>query len=1134
MATHKSISPADEQANLEEQIRRLALGLVTAEEESQILAKLERYPQWDAIADAIPADPFLSKLRSAAHDTVGMDEDRTGVTSSAAMNEDARPSIAAEQASGTPDQGSEPSVANELQLHPELLTLTQYRFIKQLGAGGMSIVYLAENLAMGGRKEALKILNESTLRHAEAKQRFEQEIAVAAQLHHPQIVTAYSTIKLSSLSIFVMEYVEGVDLDRLVRMKGPLKVHVASAMVRQVAMGLQYAMDCQTVHRDIKPANLMLARVGGRDVIKILDFGLAKATRETKEGGGLTSAGTGMGTPHYMAPEQLLSAGTVDIRADIYSLGCTLYFLLLGKPPFSGTNYEVYHAHQTQEAQRLNLVRPDVPVELAMIVAKMMAKDPAKRFTSPQEVANALIPFVKSTNAPDTRRQSKTAMATVPPVSMVGVESELVARVESSERQPNEPQLGVAKLGNSIEVPRPSSQPVEQSAQVSPQNQPKQVLQTLVARFKRWGWKAYVCCALLATTLFAGVLQIRTQNGTIVFENLPQDAKVIVDGEQVKVQWNDDKETATIELPAGQRELQVWRNDVMVEGTTVKIASGQTTQLIVSRQIMAGSRITDLMDLESVYRTSYEAGSLLELPHLGVKMRYCPVALVEQGTEDDQGDRSLKVVNPQAFWIAETEVTRAQWKAVMGTSPWQGQGFDQLPDNTPVTNICHGGGDQQIVPNSATEFCIKLTERERKAGRIPSSFEYALPTEAQWELACSAGDTDDYTFGEDTNLLSDFAWWGGGNSMDGNCAKEPFPHPVATKQANDWGLYDMHGNVAEYCSDWFGDQRRSGIDVGGPKKGTIRVGRGGSWRDGASLCRAFERQSVVPSEVDKQGQYGFRIVLQPAVDWLWNSTEPQRQLVKDLPDIDKDLLPATGRWKGTQKLVLDQKPVGAGRATSAEVLQITDKDFTIYISAHAPTEQGNYGWVFRIARYQRADRGYRLVEAIRVESSVQASLKLGRFDVLNASVDLQKESLKIDYTRSAPELMGSGEPFLAPPQQDQPPRVLFEFDAEPDPQQKRLKEIRELRETLIGHRWHYHDNLYPPGGPCSFRPNGSWHDWNWKYWVTGPREVRVHYDRNNNDPDTGIAFTFNDDLTEFHGRFTDPQKRVHIITGRRQ
>ncbi len=163
---------------------------------------------------------------------------------------------------------------------------------------------------------------------------------------------------------------------------------------------MQHAHDRGMVHRDIKPANLMLARDGKKPIVKVLDFGLAKVTSEGQADNALTREGQMLGTPDYIAPEQIRDAQSADIRADIYSLGCTFYYLLSGGPPFGGDNlWDLYQAHFSMDAGPLNLARPEVPVELAALVAKMMAKEPAKRFQTPGEVAQALVPFFKSGNA---------------------------------------------------------------------------------------------------------------------------------------------------------------------------------------------------------------------------------------------------------------------------------------------------------------------------------------------------------------------------------------------------------------------------------------------------------------------------------------------------------------------------------------------------------------------------------------------------------------------------------------------------------------------------------------------------------------------------------------------------------------
>ncbi len=259
----------------------------------------------------------------------------------------------------------------------------------------MGVVYLAKNILMD-RLEVLKVVGKELLAQPGASERFLREIRTAAKLSHQHVVTAYSAISIGELLVFAMEYIDGEDLACLVKREGRLQVTSACLYVQQAALGLQHAHENRTVHRDIKPHNLILSRQGNEPVVKILDFGLAKAVRECGTVTELTGAGRMLGTPAYMAPEQTVDAARVDIRSDIYSLGCTLYHLLAGKPPFSGKSlYELLEAQVSQEAESLSAVRDEVPVLLAAVVAKMLAKDPTKRYQEPAEVATALAPFIK-------------------------------------------------------------------------------------------------------------------------------------------------------------------------------------------------------------------------------------------------------------------------------------------------------------------------------------------------------------------------------------------------------------------------------------------------------------------------------------------------------------------------------------------------------------------------------------------------------------------------------------------------------------------------------------------------------------------------------------------------------------------
>ena len=269
-------------------------------------------------------------------------------------------------------------------LPPELADHKDYEVVRELGRGGMGVVYLVRNRLMG-RNEVLKVMGRHLVERPEVSERFLREIRAVASLRHPNIVAAHHAFHVEGSIAFTMEYVEGYDLSKMVKSRGPLPVAHACLFAHQAAQGLQHAHEEGMVHRDIKPGNLMVSRRGDKAVVKVLDFGLAKAIREGQFDSALTHAGQMLGTPDFIAPEQTLDAQSADIRADIYSLGCTLYYLLTGTPPFQGPSlYDILQAHHSMDARLLDVVRPEIPTELAALVAKMMAKEPERRFRGPR------------------------------------------------------------------------------------------------------------------------------------------------------------------------------------------------------------------------------------------------------------------------------------------------------------------------------------------------------------------------------------------------------------------------------------------------------------------------------------------------------------------------------------------------------------------------------------------------------------------------------------------------------------------------------------------------------------------------------------------------------------------------------
>lgn len=268
------------------------------------------------------------------------------------------------------------------------LKLGQYVLLNHLGTGGMSRVYLAEHARLK-RRVAIKVLPVDRTEDRSYLRRFHREARAIAQLDHPNIVRAYGCDSQGELHYLVMEYVAGLDLDRLVRKSGVVDPRLAADYIRQAAVGLAHAHERGMIHRDIKPANLLLDR---KQVIKILDLGLARLDRGGEESSvTLELRETVIGTVDFMAPEQAIDSHSIDARADIYSLGYTLYYLLVGKPPFpSGTLAQRLLRHQTVEPIPESELRADVPSGLIAIRERMTAKKPADRFATMSEVAAAL------------------------------------------------------------------------------------------------------------------------------------------------------------------------------------------------------------------------------------------------------------------------------------------------------------------------------------------------------------------------------------------------------------------------------------------------------------------------------------------------------------------------------------------------------------------------------------------------------------------------------------------------------------------------------------------------------------------------------------------------------------------------
>jgi formylglycine-generating enzyme required for sulfatase activity len=663
------------------------------------------------------------------------------------------------------------------------LILGIYSILGTLGRGGMGEVLQARHRRLG-RLAALKIIRPDHLSRPDAVERFHREARAAAHLQQPNIVTIYDANEAAGTHFIAMEYVLGTDLARLVKDKGPLPTAQACEYIRQAALGLQHAHEHGLVHRDIKPSNLIVVRAEGSQVgtVKILDFGLARFASELTEDVPITPTDQWLGTPDYVAPEQALNGKAADIRADIFSLGCSLLYLLTGAPPFPGkTPTERLAARLAQEARPLRWIVPEGPVPLQSVLAKMLAREPKDRYQTPAQVAEALEPFC---------RVDSMASDTTSEIGAGNLRESVASSPVSLENQPViKPALGgktpSAALGSDTSATPPFSLP---DTRTYPGAQ---------AEKKRHPWFG----VLLLGSICTGACILL---GILFFGN---------PFEQEQPSGDPGKKDDGKKAPVTRGPAQSFTNSIGMK--LVRIPAGRFR---MGSPISEGERIPD------------------------------------EGPQ-----HWVKITRP--FYMGVHEVTQKEYRQVMGKNPsffapggrGKAQVGDQDTDRFPVETISW---------EEAVEFCRRLSEKaqEKKARRT-----YRLPTEAEWEYACRAGTKGPFHFGK--ALSSAHANLNGKWPYGGAPASINRPHTVRVGSfpPNRFGLYDMHGNVWEWCQDRYGNYpAEEQENPRGSTTGSDRVLRGGSWFFRAADCRSARRMFRDPGT---QGMYyGFRVACDVKLD----------------------------------------------------------------------------------------------------------------------------------------------------------------------------------------------------------------------------------------------------------------------------
>jgi formylglycine-generating enzyme required for sulfatase activity/serine/threonine protein kinase len=891
METFRSVHPADET------LISYGLGKLDETVAESVNKHLEQCIPCRLRVAELSCDSFVDRMRKARAGTDKSPPEAQAPKRSKTLvgREPPRHSYAA----GKQPSASIPSTsaAPPSELPPELVNHPQYEILRELGRGGMGVVYLARNKLMD-RLEVLKVMNRQMLAKQGTAKRFLREIQSAAKLHHPNVVTAYTAIPMGDLLVFAMEYVEGSDLAKLVRIRGSLPVLNACFFIYQAAQGLQHACERGMIHRDIKPGNLILLRQGKKAIVKILDFGLAKITSEGKMDGTLTQQGQMLGTPDYVAPEQMLDAQKADIRADIYSLGCTLYHLLTGHPPFSGNSlYELLQAHHSIDARPLNLVRPEVPVELATLVAKMMAKDANRRYQTPAEVVQALKPFLR----PD--GLTAAAHAELSQIAPSDQEPALPAAVPltGEDDEPSFIPMDVvepsARWKSLLDVPQFQRSSALRSALREPSAPRSGPFGRFTRRWKEGGWIPWSVFAFgLVFAGMLGVIIIHLGKTTIVLNVEDHDLNVAVKGSTIVVAGPRHEE---LRVNPGEQELTITHGGLTFVTKSFALKKGDSktvTISIVDKKIVATLENQGLslvpfrlsapavplvapFDATAARRGQQQWANRLDtsverinsiamklvlippgefkmgLPASQWKQSYDLIGLASLSDTDKKG--MLEAEQPQhrvritrPFRMGQFEVTLREFTEFVREAGYKTEA--ERNSKSGDTNGFRSGRFWRMRPiqdmsrpvdaitwNDAVAFCTWLSRKEKKT--------YRLPSEAEWEYACRAGTEDLFYCGNDPEELTRFenvadATYAASNpglpcikSSDGFLGSSP----VGQFRPNPFGLHDMLGNVREWCLDWFDENYYAKSPIDDPP-GPV----GGSERDPKQWEQQFAHERL--------------------------------------------------------------------------------------------------------------------------------------------------------------------------------------------------------------------------------------------------------------------------------------------------
>jgi formylglycine-generating enzyme required for sulfatase activity/serine/threonine protein kinase len=713
-------------------------------------------------------------------------------------------------------------------------TLLDKYELKSSKRGGMGEVWKAWD-AKADRWVAVKLLPQELRGNIEEIARIRSQFKLVEQLDHPHICRLFDLNEHPVWGWYeVMRWIDGETLAEIAaKAGGKLPYERVVRLLWPVARALDHAHARNVLHRDIKPLNIM---EDGEGKVHVIDFGLAAEVRGSLSRVSRKSAGLS-GTPQYLAPE-LWNEAPESAQSDQYALGITAYELLAGRPPFKTDNLAILMARiQTADVQSIAGLHGDAMA----VIWRSLAKQPNDRFGSCTEFLKTLAnpprvtPFQPSPVPHDS--QEATQIPELPAASRIPSEQSPSNQSEQHRLRQETPNALTRSLGAMSGVASPQISPIEPEVSESPAApiNPLQIpfdqrgswpamLKSPVNKAKapRWlrdwatgldslrGLRPRLSYHWMRAILIFLALSVVTSIGVIWFDGSRkgQPIKAVADTSPPSPTTVSGAQPAPLRSPFSQSEAE------------------------------AGQRAW----------AAY-LGRGYEMNSLGMELALIPPGSFQMGSPEsepercsDEGPVSVTLTRP--YWLGRTEVTRKQWKGVMGTEPW---GSQSGTEDHPATKISWDDG---------VEFCRRLTERDGGA------WTYRLPTEAEWEWACRGGTLKAYWFGNKAN--------GSEANCDGN-------HPYGTSQqgpykegttavgnygANQFGLWDMHGNVSEWCADLHQGRLTGGENPEVTSGGSYRVFRGGGWYSGAVYCRSAFRDRNVPRL--RLSYLGFRVLAIPS------------------------------------------------------------------------------------------------------------------------------------------------------------------------------------------------------------------------------------------------------------------------------